>query len=157
MFSSVIKQLRKQRGLNQSDFANLAGVSFSTYRRWEKGERTPNVATLHALASALGVSVDYLLTGTEDAPESNAELKTKGGVPTSAAATDNPNNSGIIGDNNINNNIIGSNSTVNAVPAPRSAPADVLLYIGPDGARVELPNTPENAVKFKSMVSALID
>lgn len=77
-FKEIMKDLRKQRGLSQSDFAEFVGTSFTTYRRWEKGESTPNVNELKNLTLTLGVSADYLINGVN--------------APTAVSPIDNDNN-----------------------------------------------------------------
>ena len=36
-----VKSIREQVGMTQTAFASALGVSLSTLRRWERGERTP--------------------------------------------------------------------------------------------------------------------
>jgi len=49
-----IKRLRKSRGLNQHEFAELLGVSQSTVSRWEKGTQEPEFDQIVALAELAG-------------------------------------------------------------------------------------------------------
>lgn len=58
-----LKEERQRLGLNQSDFAALAGVAKNTQLNYEKEERSPDAAYLAAVAAA-GVDVLYVLTGT---------------------------------------------------------------------------------------------
>ena len=60
-FGKRLKELRKKSGLNQSQLAEKIGVSLLTLFRWEKGERTPRLEDIKALAKALGVSEADLL------------------------------------------------------------------------------------------------
>lgn len=53
---------RKILGISQADFASKAGVSLSSQKRYEKGERDPDSSYLMALAR-MGVDVGYLLSG----------------------------------------------------------------------------------------------
>ena len=42
-FSPVdVKNIRTKIGLSQSEFASAFGISVSTLRHWERGDRTPN-------------------------------------------------------------------------------------------------------------------
>ena len=42
-FSDVdVKKLRSSIGLSQSEFASAFGISVSTLRHWERGDRTPH-------------------------------------------------------------------------------------------------------------------
>ena len=50
----------KQR---QSDLARASGIGSATIQRAESGQREPRIETLRKLADALGVRVEWLLTG----------------------------------------------------------------------------------------------
>ena len=58
-----IAQLRRNNGLSQAKLARTLGVSTSTIAMYEQGRREPSVSIIVALAAALGVTIDYLLTG----------------------------------------------------------------------------------------------
>ena len=62
-----IFQARKKCGLSQEAVAEKLGVSRQTVSKWETGESVPETGKLAALAAALGVTVDWLLS--EDEPE----------------------------------------------------------------------------------------
>ncbi|MHA6159485.1 helix-turn-helix domain-containing protein [Pseudomonas sichuanensis] len=57
-----LKEERERLGLNQTDFAALAGASKNTQYNYEKGERSPDANYL-AAAAGQGVDVLYVLTG----------------------------------------------------------------------------------------------
>ena len=61
-----LKELRKAKGLTQSELAKVIGYSSLSYARYEKGEREPDIRTLCELADYFNVSVDYLLGRTEN-------------------------------------------------------------------------------------------
>jgi transcriptional regulator with XRE-family HTH domain len=61
-----VRQLRRDRGLTQEQLCERAGISVDAITRIESGSRVPTLATLDAIASALGVPVAALLAG---APE----------------------------------------------------------------------------------------
>ncbi|MBR1602390.1 MAG: helix-turn-helix transcriptional regulator [Synergistaceae bacterium] len=61
-----IKQLRQKAGLNQRELADMAGVSFSTLRRWEVYGASPRVEEISKLAAALHVTEAELLNGAEN-------------------------------------------------------------------------------------------
>lgn len=66
VFLSIGKRIaeeRKRMGLSQSAFADLVGVSFSSQRRYERGDRSPDTGYLNALHS-IGVDVLYVLDRT---------------------------------------------------------------------------------------------
>ena len=54
-----LKALRKQRGLSLRALAELCGLSANTISLVERGKTSPSVATLHRLATALGVSMTF--------------------------------------------------------------------------------------------------
>lgn len=58
-----IVHARKQKGLTQEQLADLANVTVRTIQRIESAESTPRAYTLKAIASALDISFEKLLTG----------------------------------------------------------------------------------------------
>ena len=50
-----IKEIRKEKKLTQSQLAKLINKSVITVRKWESGERTPNIDTIKQIATALDV------------------------------------------------------------------------------------------------------
>ncbi len=57
----MISKLRKEKGLNQRDFAKFLGVSNGAIGMWETGKRQPDLDTIEKIASFFNVTVDYLL------------------------------------------------------------------------------------------------
>ena len=45
-FSSEIKKFRLSCLMNQTEFGNALGVSFTTVNRWEKGKARPNIKAM---------------------------------------------------------------------------------------------------------------
>ena len=62
-FASRIAALRQQNALTASDLAKLANVTPAAVWNWEKNGITPRPATIDVLASKLGVTPKFLLTG----------------------------------------------------------------------------------------------
>jgi transcriptional regulator with XRE-family HTH domain len=60
-FGENIKRLRRERDLTQEDLARFLGVSFQAVSKWERGETTPDIATLPGIARYFGVTTDALL------------------------------------------------------------------------------------------------
>jgi transcriptional regulator with XRE-family HTH domain len=69
-----LKRLRLDRGLSQRELA-APGVSYAYISRIEAGTRQPSVKALRRLATNLGVTADYLETGSQLAPEEQRELR----------------------------------------------------------------------------------
>jgi transcriptional regulator with XRE-family HTH domain len=69
-----LRRLRRDRGLSQRELAG-PGVSYAYISRIEAGTRTPSVKALRTLARALGVSSEYLETGTEVRDSDGRELR----------------------------------------------------------------------------------
>ena len=60
MVSQAIVSKRKELGLSQSGLSELSGVPQTTISGWERGIK-PTAVDLLKVASALNVTVDYLL------------------------------------------------------------------------------------------------
>ena len=58
---SRIKELRQEKGLTQSEFAEILKVSFQAVSNWERGIAPPELENLMKVASYFGVLVDDLL------------------------------------------------------------------------------------------------
>jgi tetratricopeptide (TPR) repeat protein len=69
-----LKRLRLDRGLSQRELA-APGVSYAYISRIEAGTRTPSVKALRRLAANLGVSADYLETGSDLDETATRELR----------------------------------------------------------------------------------
>ena len=60
-FSEHLLQLRKSKGLTQTDLALEIGVSCRAYQTYERGQRDPSLPTLIALADFYNLSLDELV------------------------------------------------------------------------------------------------
>ncbi|MBD7894589.1 MULTISPECIES: helix-turn-helix domain-containing protein [Limosilactobacillus] len=69
----IIKDLRKEKRITQTDLANGVHVTQQTVTAWESGRAIPNANTLNALANYFNVSSDYLLGRTKER-NSNKEM-----------------------------------------------------------------------------------
>ncbi|MDQ2983929.1 MAG: tetratricopeptide repeat protein [Actinomycetota bacterium] len=69
-----LKRLRLERGLSQRELAG-PGVSYAYISRIEAGARRPSVKALRTLAPKLGVSVEYLETGSDLREVDERELR----------------------------------------------------------------------------------
>jgi transcriptional regulator with XRE-family HTH domain len=65
MLGFRIATLRKGMGFSQKKLAKQINVCASAIGMYEQGRREPSTKTLVVLAKVLGVSLDYLITGSE--------------------------------------------------------------------------------------------
>ena len=66
-----LKELRKQKGLNQVEAAESLGITQSTYSKYESGQRQPDNEMLKKLSELFNISIDDLLSN------SNTEITIK--------------------------------------------------------------------------------
>lgn len=64
----IFEQLLQKYGVTSYKVAKEAGVTQTALSNWKSGRSTPTVKTLQKIADYFGVTVDYLMTGKEDAP-----------------------------------------------------------------------------------------
>lgn len=57
----LLKKLRKEKGLTQSELGKELGISPSTVGMYEQGRRVPDVPILKKMSAFFNVSIDYLL------------------------------------------------------------------------------------------------
>src|SRR3954471_9769537 len=75
-----LRRLRHERGLSQRELSS-PGVSYAYISRIEAGARRPSVKALRMLARKLGVSAEYLETGSEIGAEDERELRLPPAAP----------------------------------------------------------------------------
>lgn len=64
----IFEQLLQKYGVSSYKVAKEAGVTQTALSNWKSGRSTPTVRTLQKIADYFGVTVDYLMTGKEEAP-----------------------------------------------------------------------------------------
>lgn len=64
-----IKNLRKEKGLQQKQIAIELGIDQSNYNKIENGKREPSIDLLNKLAGLFGVSVDDILNPGKELPK----------------------------------------------------------------------------------------
>jgi transcriptional regulator with XRE-family HTH domain len=57
-----LREVRKEMGLSQTEFAEIGGVMLNSQGLYERGKRSPDTAYLERIAAA-GADVVYILTG----------------------------------------------------------------------------------------------
>lgn len=60
---SFIADVRKEKGLTQSELAERIGVTNKTVSRWETGKYMPDLATIPTLCKELNISVNEFISG----------------------------------------------------------------------------------------------
>ena len=65
-FPDRLLKLRKEKNLTQSQLGQVVGLHYQHIGRYERGLVQPSLPALERLASALGVSVEYLTGGTTE-------------------------------------------------------------------------------------------
>lgn len=61
--------LRRQKGLKQDEIAEILNVTPQAVSKWENDQTCPDIGLLPQLANLLGITVDELLTGKSNMPE----------------------------------------------------------------------------------------
>lgn len=59
--AELIKSLRQNNGMTQTELAKRAGVSKGAISRWEAGQRTPPTDMFITIMECLGASVDVTI------------------------------------------------------------------------------------------------
>jgi transcriptional regulator with XRE-family HTH domain len=72
-FSVIVRRLREERGLSQTELAKKTGLQPSAISHFETDRRTPSFDNLRRLSDALNVSVDHLI-GRDDLPTAAGPL-----------------------------------------------------------------------------------
>lgn len=62
MFGEKLAKAREQAGLSRKELAEMLNVGQNTIWRWEAGQREPSLEKIQAIARALGVTTDALMT-----------------------------------------------------------------------------------------------
>ena len=62
-FWKRVKDEIKGRRLSRKSFAESVNIPYNTFKSWIYYERSVEVGTAYDIAKALGVSVEYLITG----------------------------------------------------------------------------------------------
>ncbi|MEW4231644.1 helix-turn-helix domain-containing protein [Priestia megaterium] len=60
MLGARIRELRKRKNMTLRELASELGIPFTTLGNYERGDRSPDFATVLEIAKYFGVSMDYL-------------------------------------------------------------------------------------------------
>ena len=61
MFGKILRELRKENNLNQSELAKKIGLSASAVGMYEQGRRQPGLELINKIADLFNVSSDFLI------------------------------------------------------------------------------------------------
>lgn len=64
----IYAKIRDEKGLKDADIARTTGIPRSNLSMWKNGTHQPKYDKMCRIADALGVSVEYLMTGGKAAP-----------------------------------------------------------------------------------------
>lgn len=76
-FNEKLINLRKQKGLSQEELGYKLNVTRQTVSKWELGETTPDMSKLGEISKFFEVSVDYLLSETEEGKTEEVKMEDK--------------------------------------------------------------------------------
>lgn len=65
-FHERLGEIRRAKGMTQSDVADWFGIVTRSYRHWENGSREPSLENLVKLADLFDVTTDWLLGRTDE-------------------------------------------------------------------------------------------
>lgn len=72
---NFIKQLRKEQGITQEQFAEKLGVSGRTVSRWETGSNMPDISLLVEIAEILNASIPEIINGERKNEDMEKEVR----------------------------------------------------------------------------------
>lgn len=72
---SFLKELRKEKGITQEQFAEELGVTGRTVSRWETGNNMPDISLLVDIADFYLVSIPEIIAGERKSETMNEEVK----------------------------------------------------------------------------------
>ena len=85
-----LRELREQKGLTQTQLAELVGVKRDAVARWEADVREPGWSNVVALAQALGVDCTAFLQAPAERPETGRGRPAKRAEPEGTPAPKRP-------------------------------------------------------------------
>lgn len=72
---TFLKELRKEKGITQEQFAEHLGTSGRTVSRWETGNNMPDISLLVEIAEFFDVSIPEIINGERKSENMNKEVK----------------------------------------------------------------------------------
>ena len=74
-FGKTLKEIRKEKGMNQMQMAKFLNVSDACICNWENGKSTPNHFSIEVLKEKLGIDCSHLVRGKNNFYHLKARLK----------------------------------------------------------------------------------
>ena len=88
LFSQILKKLRTEKGISQTQLAQKLFVDRSTITRWENGSRLPNNMMISRISKLFGADINLLLNAAAESDESldvmlvdDAKIILQGSIP----------------------------------------------------------------------------
>jgi len=72
---SFLKELRKEKGITQEEFAEKLNVSGRSISRWETGSSMPDISLLVEISEFFDVSIPEIINGERKSESMNEEVK----------------------------------------------------------------------------------
>ena len=72
---SFLKELRKEKGITQEEFAEKLNVSGRTVSRWETGANMPDISLLVEISEFFDISIPEIINGERKSETMNEEIK----------------------------------------------------------------------------------
>lgn len=72
---AFLKELRKEKGITQEQFAEELHVSGRTVSRWETGSNMPDISLLVAIAAFYDITIPEIINGERKSERMNGEVK----------------------------------------------------------------------------------
>lgn len=72
---NFLKELRKEKGITQEEFAENLNVSGRTVSRWETGTNMPDISLLVEISEFFDVSIPEIINGERKSEIMNEEVK----------------------------------------------------------------------------------
>lgn len=66
---AFMQKMRREKGMTQKELADILHISDKTISKWETGKGIPDVSYLENICTALGVTINELLSGQKLPPE----------------------------------------------------------------------------------------
>lgn len=72
---SFLRELRREQGITQEQFAEKLGISARTVSRWETGSNMPDISLLSEIADFYDVGIPEIIAGERKSDEMNEKVK----------------------------------------------------------------------------------